>query len=329
MPSKLSSDPASMSTPPKKKRKGGFFGCRSKHALDSLPRNARGESAAIHRLQAQNIFHHTPESSSASTAAAVNTPLTEEKGLLRLAELNSSASLAPLPPAQPASPVKPLYAQEVAEGANAEDDTAEFEEAPTHLHEADVSEYEEARDAFYDDVSFASPSRPNTPGVVRSLSVASKTGGRIKRSLSLKRSGSTASAKLIARAPPVSSADFADLPASSSSSSDLTAKEDAAQQSLGDMVSIRKARGRHQTAVLHQHMIPDITEDEYVTVDHFNAYPDAAAEEHARFGSAEEDMSPLKKRAMAVTIPDSDSMRASQLHWKVPAIRSAFNRGRR
>lgn len=122
--------------------------------------------------------------------------------------------------------------------------------------------------------------------------MTSKT-GRIKRSLSLKRSGSSASAKLIARAPPVSSADFADLPASSSSSSDLAGGE-------GDMASIRKARGRHQIGA-HRPVVPDISEDEYLALNDVPVPPST---------HMDMDGSEPKKRALAVTLPDSDSMRA-------------------
>lgn len=296
MPSKLASASGSMSTPPPKKKRGGFFGCRSKHALDSLPRNARGENAAINRLQARNVFppqQHTPQASDSSTSTAAVTPLTEEKGLLKLAELNSTASL---PQSQPVS-VKPLYAQQVVEGCEA----TEFGTYAHHDEEDEENETEEeARDILPDDVPLSSSSRPNTPGAVRSLSVTSKT-GRIKRSLSLKRSGSSASAKLIARAPPVSSADFANLPASSSSGSDIAGMGD------GDMASIRKARGRRQAKLGHHHVIPDISEDEYLALDNVpippTTIPTAVTEVSA-------DASTPKRRAMAVAMPDSDSMRA-------------------
>ncbi|SPO21953.1 uncharacterized protein UTRI_01939_B [Ustilago trichophora] len=296
MPSKLASASGSMSTPPPKKKKGGFFGCRSKHALDSLPRNARGENAAINRLQARNVFppqQHAPQASHSSTSTAAVTPLSEEKGLLKLAELNSTASL----PQTQSIPVKPLYAQEVVEGS----DLTEFGTHSHHDHEDQEHEIEEeARDILPDEVVLCPPSRPTTPGAVRSLSVASKT-GRIKRSLSLKRSGSSASAKLIARAPPVSSADFADLPASSSSGSDIAGTGD------GDMASIRKARGRHQAGLGHQHVIPDISEDEYLALDNVpippSTIPTAATEESAGASTP-------KRRAMAVAMPDSDSIRA-------------------
>ncbi|KAJ1028581.1 hypothetical protein NDA16_001747 [Ustilago loliicola] len=285
-----------MSTPPPKKKKGGFFGCRSKNALDSLPRNARGDNAAIHRLQARNVFQHTPQTSDSSTSTAVVTPLTEEKGLLKLAELNSTrTSLAQPQEAQ----AKPLYAQEAVSGS----DATEFGQAPLSEHEQDheVNETEEARDILPDDGPLSPPSRPNTPGAMRSLSVASKT-GRIKRSLSLKRSGSTASAKLIARASPVSSADFSDLPASSSSSSDLVGKDERGSP-LGDMASIRKARGWHQTEVLqHHHLIADISEDDYLALDSV-----AIPVPPTTYSGTE---TPQKKRTMAASLPDSDSMRA-------------------
>lgn len=296
MPSRLASASASMSTPPPKKKKGGFFGCRSKNALDSLPRNARGDNAAIHRLQARNVFQHTPQTSDSSASTAAVTPLTEEKGLMKLAELNSTrTSLAQPQEAQ----LKSLYAQEVISGT----DATEFGQAPLseYEQEQDLNETDEARDILPDDGPLSPPSRPTTPGAIRSLSVASKT-GRIKRSLSLKRSGSSASAKLIARAPPVSSADFSDLPASSSSSSDLAGKEKPGSP-LGDMASIRKARGRHQTAVLqHHHMIADISEDDYLALD------SVAIPIPPTTHSGTE--SPQKNRAMVAGLPESDSMRA-------------------
>lgn len=295
MPTKLASASGSMATPPPKKKKGGFFGCRSKHALDSLPRNARGDGAAIHRLQARNVFpQHAPQASDSTTSTAAVTPLTEEKGLLKLAELNSTASLATPQP----GPIKPLYAQEVVEGSEVNEfGKPRNEEDQENDNE---SEYEEARDILPDDGPLSPPSRPNTPGAVRSLSVTSKT-GRIKRSLSLKRSGSSASAKLIARAPPVSSADFADLPASSSSSSDLAAQCD------GDMASIRKARGRHQMGLGHQHVVPDISEDEYLALDNVPV-PPSTVPVHRMQGSGE--AATPKKNALAVSMPESESMRA-------------------
>ncbi|CBQ71976.1 conserved hypothetical protein [Sporisorium reilianum SRZ2] len=283
-----------MSTPPPKKSKGGFFGCRSKHALDSLPRNARGDNAAINRLQARNVFQHGPDASNSSSSTAPATPLTEEKGLQKLAELNGTRTTLPPPSPQHTAPVKPLYAQEVPERGS-----TEFGQQPNNEQE---NEKDEARDMFADDVLTPVYDRPTTPGAVRSLSVASKT-GRIKRSLSLKRSASTASANLIARAPPVSSADFADLPASSSSSSDLTEKECAG---LGDMASIRKARGRHQMGV-HQHLVPDISEDEYLAFDNVPIPP------ARRAGGAEDQNAPhtpLKKQALVLSMPESESMRA-------------------
>ncbi|SAM80862.1 uncharacterized protein UBRO_02614 [Ustilago bromivora] len=285
-----------MSTPPPKKKKGGFFGCRSKNALDSLPRKARGDNAAIHRLQARNVFQHSSQTSDSSASTAAVTPLTKEKGLMKLAELNSThISLA-----QPQDVhVKPLYAQEVVPSS----DAPGFEHAAPSDYKQDVeaNEIDEARDILPDDGPLSPPSRPGTPGAVRSLSVASKA-GRIKRSLSLKRSGSAASAKLIARAPPVSSADFSNLPASSSSSSDLAGKDEAGSP-LGDMASIRKARGRHQTAVLqHHHMIADISEDGYLALDSV-AIPVPPTTHPATD-------TPQKKRAMAAALPESDSMRA-------------------
>lgn len=249
MPSKVASAPAVMSTPPPKKKKGGFFGCRSKHALDSLPRNARGDNAAIHRLQARNVFAHTAQTSDSSTSTAATASPFDEKKLPEATTLTFSP-----PETTVVTPIKPLYAQEVIDDA----DGATLAQKPPVQAEAEEIE-EEARDLVLDDIPLAPPSRPTTPGAVRSLSVASKS-GRIKRSLSLKRSGSSASASLVARAPPVSSSDFADLPESSSSSSDLAQRE-----SLGDMASIRKARGRHQSSVLHQHTIADISEDDYLT----------------------------------------------------------------
>lgn len=283
-----------MSTPPPKKKKGGFFGCFSKNALDSLPRDARGDAAAIIRLQAQSIFHQ--ESPSSSSTAAV-TPLTEEKGLMKLAELNSAASSHP--PSEPSQTesVKPLYRQEIVEGE--EYDSTDFELQYNTEKDDTNNENEEARDILPDVAPLSVPDRPTTPGAVRSLSLTSKT-GRIKRSLSLKRSGSTASAKLIARAPPVSSADFADLPASSSSSSDLTEKEGA---DMGDMASIRKARVRHRTG--HEHMFPDISEDlafENVPIPP-KTLPGVVREE-------QDYSTPLKKRTLALSMPESDSMRA-------------------
>ncbi|KAJ9478170.1 Alpha-1,3-glucan synthase [Pseudozyma hubeiensis] len=281
-----------MATPPPKKKKGGLFGCFSKNALDSLPRNARGDAAAIIRLQAQNIFEHIPTASEASASTAAVTPLTEEKGLLRLAELNDSAS----PLSEPTSPVKRLYAQEVIEGQ--EDEPSAFKEPYNEKVDQQEDDTEEARDVLPDDVPIVSAEGLNTPGAVRSLSVASKS-GRIKRSLSLKRSGSTASTNLIARAPPVSSADFADLPASSSSSSDLAEKDGAG---LGDMASIRKARGQHRTG--HERVFPDISED--------LAFENVPVPPKTLPGSAQaaDPTTPLKKRTLALSIPESESMRA-------------------
>lgn len=281
-----------MSTPPPKKKRGGFFGCRSKHALDSLPRNARGENAAIHRLQAREAFQHPAMASEASTSTTVNTPSTEEKEQLKLAQLHSALSL----PAED-GPEKPLYPQEEGYPEPVPQEKLEDPE------EKSADEKGEERDIVPE------PPQPNTSGAVRSMSVASKT-GRIARSLSLKRSGSTASAKLIARAPPVSSADFADLPASSSSSSDLTAKEEA---SLGDMASIRKARGRHQTGTLYNHMIPDISEDLSLNDVPMppTTFPSVAkAEREASYEGQSGSTTPLKKRAMTTSLPESDSMRA-------------------
>ncbi|TKY87159.1 hypothetical protein EX895_003836 [Sporisorium graminicola] len=287
-----------MSTPPPKRKKGGFFGCRSKHALDSLPRNARGDNAAIHRLQARDVFQHGPRASDSSTSTAAMTPLTEEKGLQKLAELNrTQTSLQPASP-QFTAPVKPLYAQEVPEGEYAESTFGEQQ----HQYHDQNNETEEERDMFADEVLTPVYDRPSTPGAVRSLSVASRT-GRIKRSLSLKRSGSTASAKLIARAPPVSSADFADLPASSSSSSDLTEKQGAG---LGDMASIRKARGRHQFGG-HRHLVPDISEDEYLALDNVPIPPARLAPDTQETDAPH---APLKNCALKLSMPESDSMRA-------------------
>ncbi|EST07711.1 hypothetical protein PSEUBRA_002810 [Kalmanozyma brasiliensis GHG001] len=276
MTAKASSS-GSMSTPPPKKKRG-FFSCRSKHALDSLPRNARGDNAAINRLQARDIFQREADDFFASPSTAF-TPLTEEKGLLKLAEHNRTEST--LPPPSPTVPIKPLFAQEVREGE--EDIVGELE---LQYRQEEVNEKEEARDVLPDDV--VSPT--DAPGVGRSMSLSSKT-GRIKRSLSLKRSASTASAKLIARAPPVSSVDFADLPVESGSSSE----EDEENVGVGSMASIRKARGRH--AVGHQPAVPDISEDDFLAFDNVPIPPKASP------GKTE-------KPALAVSIPESDSMRA-------------------
>lgn len=294
MAAKVASGQSSMSTPPPKKKRGGFFSCRSKHALDSLPRNARGEKAAIHQIQARNIFEHLPQASESTTTTAAPTPLTEEKGQLKLAELNSAASAQPQPVLEP---VKQLYAQEVFD----ENAPVQYvERYPQPEPEVEEVEAEEARDAVPEDVA-------PMHGVSRSMSVASKS-GRIVRSLSLKRSASTASARLIARAPPVSSADFANLPEASGSSDHLAQEE---EQGSGDMAAIKKARGRHGVIGANGHRIPDISED----LDFENVpIPPTTVPKHRaeRSGSstASGSTTPLKKRAMAVDIPESDSMRA-------------------
>ena len=269
---------SSTATPPPKKKRGGFFGCRSKHALDSLPRNARGDNAAIHRLQARNVFQQTPNLTDSSSTTAAVTPLTEEKGLQKLAELNSTTtSLAP------SAPNKPLYAQEVPDNA-----TTELGQAPQIEEE---TEKDEARDMFIDEALVPVYDRPTTPGPMRNLSMTSKT-ERIKRSLSLKRSGSTASTNLIARAPPVSSADFADLPSETVEPADLQ----------GDMASIRMARGRHQVGI---QQFADISEDEYLALDNPPIPP------HRPLPNLEDHPeTPAKKHSLQLAMPESDSMRA-------------------
>lgn len=294
MPSRIASSSTCMSTPPPKKKKGGFFGCFSKSALDSLPRNARGDAAAIIRLQAQDVFQHNAVASDSSAATAAVTPLTEEKGLLKLAELKNADPHLP----SPASPITPLYAQEVLHGDSDQptDFGQQHNQDKTNENE---NENEEARDIVPDDVPLSGPAQTNTPGAIRSLSVTSKT-GRIRRSLSLKRSGSTASANLIARAPPVSSADFADLPALSSSASDLTERGDVTQ---GDMLSIRKARGRHETG--NESLFFDASED--LAFDNVPIPPPLFP---VSVRSEEDPSTPLKKRTLALSMPESHRMRA-------------------
>ncbi|PWZ00503.1 hypothetical protein BCV70DRAFT_147949, partial [Testicularia cyperi] len=250
---------------PKKKSKGGFFGCRSKNALDSLPRNARGDNAAINRLQARNVFV------SEATDSTISLPMVTEKHTV--------------PVTQAAATVTPPVVL-----------------APVHNDVTPQEEDEEARDVVADPVV----TRPNTPGATRALSVSSKS-GLIRRSLSLKRSGSSASTSLAQRAPPVSSADFADLPASSSSSSDVTiqgveAPKKEPSKQLGDMASIRQARGRHQSTTAGHVLFPDISEDEYINMSEVPVPPS--------FVPAQLELPVTLAKSMSSLPSESESMRA-------------------
>lgn len=276
-----------MPVTPKRKSKsgrkgGGFFGCRSKSALDSLPRNARGNGAAIHRLQAQHVFEDDSVKPSSCNSPSPTT-------------WNN------------ANPFELV--------------NVKVEPA---LHAEDTVDDDEARDVLTDSVNPALNS--SSPGVVRVNSI-SGTGGLFRRSLSLKRSGSTATANLVQRAPPVSSTDFApgDQPSTSSQAADGLNIDHGPSHLKGDMASIRQARGQHLSAsaaaASSQTLFPDICEDEYINLAEVPVPPSfipvpslppvssTATEPEA---SAKRTSNQLQHSA-ASAMPESESMRAVAL----------------
>lgn len=273
---------------PKRKTKsgrkgGGLFGCRSKSALDSLPRNARGTGAAIHRLQAQQVFEDDRVKSSSCASPS------------------STAS-------NNANPFELMTVKT---------------QPPAFARDADDDD-DEARDVLTDSVNPILNS--SSPGTARANSISGAS-NKFRRSLSLKRSGSTATANLVQRAPPVSSTDFAPDTQLSGATSQPAEKEIGAGpvHREGDMASIRQARGQHLSAsaaaASSQNLFPDISEDEYISLAEvpvppsFIPIPSLPPVSH----TAADTETPSKRvnkqcqRLAQSAMPESESMRAVAL----------------